>query len=66
MSDPAPRIRVVTADDVPAMFTVRTSVIENHQNEAQLQKLGITHKSVTERDSKHVTDLHPQGRHHEA
>ena len=45
--DAAPTIRDTTADDVPAMFAVRTSVIENHQSEAQLRQLGITHASVT-------------------
>ncbi len=41
-------IRPATADDIPAIFHVRTSVVENHLTEEQLKGYGITRTSFAE------------------
>lgn len=43
------RVARTTAEDVEALFDVRTSVRENHLSRAQLAALGITPESVPER-----------------
>ncbi|GAB3124047.1 GNAT family N-acetyltransferase [Novispirillum itersonii] len=41
-----PRIRLARPDDIPAIFTIRTSVRENHLSLSQLTELGITPDSL--------------------
>lgn len=48
MNGSIPDIRPATADDIPAIFHVRTSVIENHLTEEQLKGYGITRTSFAE------------------
>ena len=43
---PPPVPRVATARDIPALFSVRTSVRENHLDLAQLAERGVTPRSV--------------------
>lgn len=40
--------RLATADDIPALFAVRTSVRENHLDLAQLAERGVTPTSIAE------------------
>jgi GNAT superfamily N-acetyltransferase len=40
--------RIATAEDVPDLFRVRTSVWENHQSEEELAALGVTRGSVSQ------------------
>lgn len=43
-----PVIRVATVSDVPAIFSIRTSVVQNHLSMEQLAEMGITPHSVSE------------------
>lgn len=42
----APAPRVATARDIPALFSVRTSVRENHLDLAQLAERGVTPRTI--------------------
>lgn len=42
-------IREAGASDVPAIFQVRTSVVENLLTEEELETIGITRRSITNR-----------------
>ena len=44
---PSAMLRAATAADVPALFSVRTSVRENHLDLAQLAERGVTPASTT-------------------
>lgn len=46
---PAPEYREITPADMPALFHVRTRTRENTYTREQLQRLGITPHSVTEK-----------------
>lgn len=41
-------IRAMHKDDMDAVFHVRTSVVENHMSEEELQQIGITRESVAD------------------
>jgi len=41
------QIRVADAADVPSIFDVRTSVLENHMSLEELARVGITPETVT-------------------
>ncbi len=41
-------IRIATQDDIPALFTIRTSVRENHLDIGQLAERGVTRSTVAE------------------
>ncbi len=50
-------MRRATAEDVPALFSIRTSVVENHLDIAQLAARGVTSDSVKamlDRDTERV------------
>lgn len=42
------QIRRATIDDINAIYSVRTSVKENHMTEAQLAEMGVTRESTKE------------------
>lgn len=47
-SSRSPAVRVATVADVPSLFDVRTSVVENYQSVEELARLGVTLESVAD------------------
>ena len=47
-NDSRPSLRIATPHDIPAIFSIRTSVTENHLDLDQLARRGVTPESMAE------------------